>query len=213
MVLSSFPTPAIPLSYPPSSGLPFSLPLPNLFFLVLLGFFLENPPPQKPPEASEIGEVRKFRCEPLKNLWKNRETFGDDLGTVVKMRANGEKLEDLQIMGKILWILTLQFEYVVTVIEESKDLTTDYEIQNQICSELLHKEYGGPKTLSVEQFMNMLVSLKEKILRGASLAAREALVLAQNYVEQDWKFGPCINDRSFNLEETVRSIHGCTGSP
>ncbi|RVX10594.1 Protein plastid redox insensitive 2, chloroplastic [Vitis vinifera] len=62
-----------------------------------------------------------------------------------------------------------------------------YKINKQIFSEFLHKEYGGPGTLLVEPFTDMLVALKEKKLPGAPLAARASLLWAQNYVDQDWE--------------------------
>lgn len=51
----------------------------------------------------------------------------------------------------------------------------------------MHKEYGGPGTLLVEPFTDMLIALKEKKLQGASLAARTSLLWAQNYVDKDWE--------------------------
>lgn len=41
---------------------------------------------------------------------------------VNQIRANGENMGDLQIMEKIFRTLMTRFEYVVTIIEESKDL-------------------------------------------------------------------------------------------
>ncbi|CAK9182492.1 unnamed protein product [Ilex paraguariensis] len=57
----------------------------------------------------------------------------------------------------------------------------------EILSEFLHKDYGGPGTLLVEPFTDMLVALKEKILPGAPLAARASLLWAQNNVDRDWE--------------------------
>jgi hypothetical protein len=57
----------------------------------------------------------------------------------------------------------------------------------QIFSEFLRKDYGGPGTLLVEPFTNMLVAIKDKKLPGAPFAARAALLWAQNYVDQDWE--------------------------
>ncbi|KAL2344286.1 hypothetical protein Fmac_005571 [Flemingia macrophylla] len=56
----------------------------------------------------------------------------------------------------------------------------------QIFSEFLHKEYGGPGTLLVEPFTDMMVALNKKKLPGAALAARASLLWAQNYVDKDW---------------------------
>ena len=40
------------------------------------------------------------------------------------MKSNDENILDLQVMEKILQTLTMRFEYKVTTIEESKDLST-----------------------------------------------------------------------------------------
>ncbi|KAK6788974.1 hypothetical protein RDI58_012773 [Solanum bulbocastanum] len=57
----------------------------------------------------------------------------------------------------------------------------------EIFNEFLHKEYGGPGTLLVEPFTDMMVALKDRKLSGASSAARASLLWAQNYVDQDWE--------------------------
>lgn len=57
----------------------------------------------------------------------------------------------------------------------------------QIFSEFLNKEYGGPGTLLVTPFTDMLVALKKKKLPGAPLAARASLLWAQNHVDEDWE--------------------------
>ena len=56
----------------------------------------------------------------------------------------------------------------------------------QIFSEYLHVEYGGPGTLLVEPFTNMFIALNERKLPGAPLAARTSLLWAQNYLDHDW---------------------------
>lgn len=57
----------------------------------------------------------------------------------------------------------------------------------EIFSQFLLKEYGGPGTLLVEPFTDMLVVLKEKRLAGAAPAARASLLWAQNHLDQDWQ--------------------------
>ncbi|KAI4314284.1 hypothetical protein L6164_027208 [Bauhinia variegata] len=67
------------------------------------------------------------------------------------------------------------------------ELDAVIDVCAQIFKEFLHKEYGGPGTLLVEPFTDMLVALKQKKLPGAPLAARTSLLWAQNYVDEDWQ--------------------------
>ncbi|KAL5725251.1 hypothetical protein ACHQM5_008415 [Ranunculus cassubicifolius] len=73
----------------------------------------------------------------------------------------------------------------------SKEIGGDVDNVVNVCTEIfsnfLHKEYGGPGTLLVEPFTDMLVALKEKNLPGAPEAARAALLWAQNYLDKDWE--------------------------
>ncbi|KAK7252353.1 hypothetical protein RIF29_36226 [Crotalaria pallida] len=71
--------------------------------------------------------------------------------------------------------------------EFGDDLDAVIDVCAQIFREFLHKEYGGPGTLLVEPFTDMLVALKKKKLSGAPLAARASLLWAQNYVDKDWE--------------------------
>lgn len=57
----------------------------------------------------------------------------------------------------------------------------------QILEEFLQKDYGGPGTLLIEPFTDMMLALKEKNLAGASTAARASLLWAQNFVDRDWE--------------------------
>ncbi|KAL8228928.1 hypothetical protein R6Q57_013828 [Mikania cordata] len=67
------------------------------------------------------------------------------------------------------------------------DLDSVLDTCAQLFSEFLHNEYGGPGTLLVEPFTNMLIELKQKKLPGANLAARASLLWAQNYLDRDWE--------------------------
>ncbi|XP_059448568.1 protein PLASTID REDOX INSENSITIVE 2, chloroplastic-like isoform X1 [Corylus avellana] len=67
------------------------------------------------------------------------------------------------------------------------ELDAVIDVCAEIFSEFLLKDYGGPGTLLVEPFTNMLVAIKDKKLPGAPFAARAALLWAQNYVDQDWE--------------------------
>ena len=59
---------------------------------------------------------------------KNSENIGEFVMhlKMVKneMKRNGESLDDVRVMEKLLRSLTRKFDYVVTSIEESKDLST-----------------------------------------------------------------------------------------
>ncbi|KAI7746998.1 hypothetical protein M8C21_011753 [Ambrosia artemisiifolia] len=67
------------------------------------------------------------------------------------------------------------------------DLDTVLDTCTELFSHFLHNEYGGPGTLLVEPFTNMLIELKQKKLPGANLAARASLLWAQNYLDRDWE--------------------------
>ncbi|KAI3717432.1 hypothetical protein L1987_69042 [Smallanthus sonchifolius] len=67
------------------------------------------------------------------------------------------------------------------------DLDAVLDTCTELFSEFLHNEYGGPGTLLVEPFTNMLIELKQKKLPGANLAARASLLWAQNYLDRDWQ--------------------------
>lgn len=66
----------------------------------------------------------QFKLLQMKKLETVSDYFNRVLALVNQIRANSENIGDLQIMEKILQILTTRFEYVVTAIEESKDLST-----------------------------------------------------------------------------------------
>ncbi|KAL3511249.1 hypothetical protein ACH5RR_030650 [Cinchona calisaya] len=67
------------------------------------------------------------------------------------------------------------------------ELNAVVNICTEIFSEFLHTEYGGPGTLLVEPFTDMMVELKDKKLPGAPLAARASLLWAQNFLDRDWE--------------------------
>ncbi|XP_071696002.1 protein PLASTID REDOX INSENSITIVE 2, chloroplastic-like [Rutidosis leptorrhynchoides] len=99
--------------------------------------------PDPIPEFA-LHETKKFREELKKKLYKEKDTFNDDLDRVL-------------------------------------DTCTE------LFSEFVHKEYGGPGTLLVDPFTNMLIELKQRKLPGANSAARAALLWAQNYLDHDWQ--------------------------
>ncbi|CAL1357205.1 unnamed protein product [Linum trigynum] len=84
-------------------------------------------------------------------------------------------------------------ELMKKLVKEKQTFCDEVEQVVDVCaeifSEFLHNEYGGPGTLLVEPFTDMLVALKDKKLAGAgaAMAARAALLWAQNHVDQDWQ--------------------------
>ncbi|KAL0447105.1 UNVERIFIED_CONTAM: protein PLASTID REDOX INSENSITIVE 2, chloroplastic [Sesamum latifolium] len=115
--------------------------------------------PDPIPEFASA-ETQKFKAELLKKLSKEKETFGNDLQTVVNVCVS--------LFDFFPLVLVLKLSFL-------------------IFSEFLHKDYGGPGTLLIEPFTDMMVTLKEKNLPGAPLAARASLLWAQNYVDEDWE--------------------------
>ncbi|XP_027346649.1 protein PLASTID REDOX INSENSITIVE 2, chloroplastic-like isoform X2 [Abrus precatorius] len=67
--------------------------------------------------------------------------------------------------------------------EDIDEFGNDLHAVVDVCAQ----EYGGPGTLLVEPFTDMLVALKKRKLPGAALAARASLLWAQNYVDKDWE--------------------------
>ncbi|XP_074351769.1 uncharacterized protein LOC141690912 [Apium graveolens] len=80
-----------------------------------------------------VEKVKKVRLQVLRGEFENikmkaSENIGE-YATLLKtvtneMKTNGESLDDVRVMEKLLRSLTRKFDYVVTSIEESKDLST-----------------------------------------------------------------------------------------
>lgn len=67
------------------------------------------------------------------------EYFARTLNIANKMRIHGETMGDVTIIKKILWFITLKFNYVVYSIEESDDIDT-LSINQLQSSLLVHKQ-------------------------------------------------------------------------
>ncbi|KAL8094563.1 hypothetical protein AgCh_036190 [Apium graveolens] len=80
-----------------------------------------------------VEKVKKVRLRVLRGEFenlkmKNSENIGEFVtrlkAVTNEMKRNGESLDDVRVMEKLLRSLTRKFDYVVTSIEESKDLST-----------------------------------------------------------------------------------------
>ncbi|XP_073035840.1 protein PLASTID REDOX INSENSITIVE 2, chloroplastic-like [Primulina eburnea] len=82
-------------------------------------------------------------------------------------------------------------ELLSTLSKEMETFGNDLQRVVNVCAEVfsdfLHNEYGGPGTLLVEPFTEIMLALKEENLPGAVSAARASLLWAQTNVDQDWK--------------------------
>ena len=67
---------------------------------------------------------REFEILGMKEGEKVDEYFARTLTIANKMKAHGERMEQIVIIEKILRSMTVKFNYVVCSIEESNDLST-----------------------------------------------------------------------------------------
>ncbi|PIA40398.1 hypothetical protein AQUCO_02500240v1 [Aquilegia coerulea] len=126
----------------------------------------------KPISAKPISS-KTLSLKPLKALTKtNKYIYPDPIPEFAEA-------ETLKFRKELLKKLLMNKEI-------GGDLDNVVNVCAEIFSDFLHKEYGGPGTLLVEPFTDMLVALKEKKLPGAPEAARAALLWAQNYLDKDW---------------------------
>ncbi|KAH7515770.1 hypothetical protein FEM48_Zijuj10G0061400 [Ziziphus jujuba var. spinosa] len=153
--------------------------------------------PDPIPEFAE-SETLKFKTELWHKLLKDKETFGDDLDHVVEVCTETIVEEiDINADGSLTVLRPYASHegcnHIFSQAKAKQVQTKSARVQSlgmQACpifGEFLHKEYGGPGTLLVEPFTDMLIALKERKLPGAPLAARTSLLWAQNYVDQDWE--------------------------
>ncbi|RDX85079.1 hypothetical protein CR513_33777, partial [Mucuna pruriens] len=104
------------------------------------------------------GEFESLRMKELRSI----SDFGNKMMMVLnQMKRYGEKMEDIRVVEKILHFLTIKFDFVVCVIEESKDLKS--MTMDQLMSSLQEYEerFKRRHEEPLEQVLNAKASLKE----------------------------------------------------
>ena len=90
------------------------------------------------------------------------EYFSRVQSVVNQLRVNGEKLNDLRVIEKIMRSLTVRFDYVVAAIEEGRDLST-MTIEGLMGSLCSHEHRMNHRAeVSVEQAFQSKVILSNK---------------------------------------------------
>nr|AFP55578.1 copia-type polyprotein [Rosa rugosa] len=97
---------------------------------------------------------REFEVLGMREGEKVNEYFARTLTVANKMKAHGERMEDLVIVEKILRSMTRKYDYVVCSIEESNDLTT-MTIDELQSSLLVHEQRMHAHDVGDEQVLKV----------------------------------------------------------
>ncbi|GKU92319.1 hypothetical protein SLEP1_g6063 [Rubroshorea leprosula] len=110
----------------------------------------------------------EFEAVQMKETEKVSDHISRVMGIANQVRRLDEKVTDLKIIEKILRLVTEKFDYVVTAIEESKDLE-DMIVKELSDSLEAHEEkLNRRKKESLEQVLQSTLSLNDKEQKGGA---------------------------------------------
>ncbi|XP_048626765.1 uncharacterized protein LOC111210365 [Brassica napus] len=115
--------------------------------------------------SKEAWEKLQTSYKGAEQVKKEGELISDYFSRVLtvtnNVKRNGEKLDDVRIMEKVLRSLDSKFEHIVTVIEETKDLDT-MTMEQLLGSLQAYEEKKKKKEDIVEQVLKMRIDHKEE---------------------------------------------------
>ncbi|XP_048622599.1 uncharacterized protein LOC125591788 [Brassica napus] len=117
--------------------------------------------------AEQVKKVRlqtlrgEFEALPMKQGKLISDYFSRVLTATNNLKRNGEKLDEVRIMGKVLISFDSKFEHIVMVIEETKDLET-MTMKQLLGSLQAYEEKKKKKEDIVDQVLKMRIDHKEE---------------------------------------------------